>query len=590
MKSKVTALCLAFLLAAQLCIPASAAEAADGDGLLSVPAGEQVPAAADDALTPDTEDLPIVEPPEAPAPEPTDTPAAPETSAPVSPNDPDELVTIRVEPKPGEPGLFQDGAFSGPQSIPGEVELMADYQELKAYVKSELERQSPTISIASFRLPVSELSTFYFGLINDNPDLFYVISGYSGSSSSGFVTSITPQYAAFDNLEQAKKDFAAETELALKSIEGISDPLEQVLTLHDYLTLHCAYANDTNAAYVHSAYGALVNGNPVCQGYALAFKHLLNQININCILVNGAEAMNHVWNAVELNGAWYHIDVTWDDPKFKNHGDMEGYSGHEYFLCSNTKMSSEGADGHYGWDESLVPNWGTMYDSGWLFNDTEFPVHCRGGKYYYIGGSAGYSQHTIYETNTLHTTSGISVASITSAPHCGFQWYDNALYFIPNNSNSQTNLLALDLDNKKRIQLEPFSRTGSEDVGLKFKDSKIIPYRSSNHSAGSCPELASLSLLPSNWKMISDSYGISNDGKTLFWGSKVPNAGQALWIAAYNNNRMTFVGRVIGTGIAPQLVSGADLMMQPFTSSGTPGASDTVKSFLLNSSTFAPVA
>ena len=206
------------------------------------------------------------------------------------------------------------------------------------------------------------------------------------------------------------------------------------------------------------------------------------------------------------------------------------------------------------------------------------------------GGSAGYSQHTIYETNTLHTTSGISVASITSAPHCGFQWYDNALYFIPNNSNSQTNLLALDLDNKKRIQLEPFSRTGSEDVGLKFKDSKIIPYRSSNHSAGSCPELASLSLLPSNWKMISDSYGISNDGKTLFWGSRVPNAGQALWIAAYNNNRMTFVGRVIGTGIAPQLVSGADLMMQPFTSSGTPGTSDTVKSFLLNSSTFAPVA
>lgn len=60
----------------------------------------------------------------------------------------------------------------------------------------------------------------------------------------------------------------------------------------------------------------------VCEGYALAFEHLMHQAGIPCSYVSGDarhEGLNetddrgHAWNVVKIDNRWYEVDTTWDD-------------------------------------------------------------------------------------------------------------------------------------------------------------------------------------------------------------------------------------------------------------------------------------
>lgn len=98
---------------------------------------------------------------------------------------------------------------------------------------------------------------------------------------------------------------------------------EKIKALHDYLAEHILY--DTNEDFrnlSHTAYGAIVDGVAVCDGYAEAFKYLLDKIGIESVVVFG-EAVddgsdftykeNHAWNIVEQEDGYYHYDLTWND-------------------------------------------------------------------------------------------------------------------------------------------------------------------------------------------------------------------------------------------------------------------------------------
>lgn len=99
--------------------------------------------------------------------------------------------------------------------------------------------------------------------------------------------------------------------------EGMSD-YDKELALHDYLVTHCEYSEDTTQepqSDIYRAYGALVDGDAVCNGYAEAMQLLLMCVGVNTQFVIGtADGIDHAWNLVELDGNWYHVDTTWDDP------------------------------------------------------------------------------------------------------------------------------------------------------------------------------------------------------------------------------------------------------------------------------------
>lgn len=89
------------------------------------------------------------------------------------------------------------------------------------------------------------------------------------------------------------------------------------LYLNEYLISHCAYQPE--GIEKHNAYGALVLGQAVCDGYSHAFQLLCRSLGIECTVIEGTSEFNenaddgHMWNCVLLNGDWYHVDVTWND-------------------------------------------------------------------------------------------------------------------------------------------------------------------------------------------------------------------------------------------------------------------------------------
>ncbi|MNJ36201.1 hypothetical protein D3C77_309800 [compost metagenome] len=76
-------------------------------------------------------------------------------------------------------------------------------------------------------------------------------------------------------------------------------------------------------------------GEAVCQGYTLLTYRLLKQAGINNRIVEGsAGGQLHVWNLVSLDGDWYHLDTTWDDPA----PDMPGVVKYGYYMRTDEQM------------------------------------------------------------------------------------------------------------------------------------------------------------------------------------------------------------------------------------------------------------
>ena len=136
-------------------------------------------------------------------------------------------------------------------------------------------------------------------------------------------------------------------------VDSITDPSmgdrEKVKAVHDWLRRNVAYDLDSylsgqfgSASY--SMEGAILHGKSVCQGYAEAFQWMMELCGIECDLVSGqADGYDgwgsHAWNQVKIDGKWYNIDVTWDDPvPDSGYGVVYSY---EYFLISNAELNKD---------------------------------------------------------------------------------------------------------------------------------------------------------------------------------------------------------------------------------------------------------
>ena len=116
--------------------------------------------------------------------------------------------------------------------------------------------------------------------------------------------------------------------------EGMSEE-EKVKAIHDYLIYSANYVNNGDYEHVENwAYGAggvLIHKEGVCQSYAIAFYMMATSAGLDCRFVTGtASGGDHAWNQVKVDGKWYYIDCTWDDPIMNGHSG--GGEGYEYYL------------------------------------------------------------------------------------------------------------------------------------------------------------------------------------------------------------------------------------------------------------------
>ena len=150
-------------------------------------------------------------------------------------------------------------------------------------------------------------------------------------------------------MEPCYNELAGDVPGALAELQQAAAPVVEQLRLlpedgqriafaHDWLVQNVQY--DPGAGDRFSAYPALVQGRAVCMGYASAFCWLMQQVQIPSAVVmgwaeNGSGSGEHVWNLVQLEGAWYGVDVTWDDPV----GRRDPEPSREYFLLTAEQMA-----------------------------------------------------------------------------------------------------------------------------------------------------------------------------------------------------------------------------------------------------------
>ena len=207
-------------------------------------------------------------------------------------------------------------------------------------------------------------------LFSKTPELFYLTNGYawfysySGNKDKNndkefFVTvkycmllykdmnGIENPYSSEEGFAQVKSMYAelvSELDRIAGEIrfDGMTD-FDKLLLAHDYIASHCAYYEvddyyGDNLSY--SAYGVIINKKAVCQGYSFAYEAILSRLGFDDILFVVSDSLNHVWNLVKLDGKWYNIDVTWDDPMQINYDmnnpDMQ-LIRHNFFLISQEK-------------------------------------------------------------------------------------------------------------------------------------------------------------------------------------------------------------------------------------------------------------
>ncbi len=219
-----------------------------------------------------------------------------------------------------------------------------DTLEMEEYLYQQMKKCEETINVQKYNISKDKIGDIVFGVINENPDLYFVKKKFSYSLSGTNVISVMLTY---DN-SYDDSAFVEAVREALAVVKPEMSDLEKAIVLHDYLAVNCEYDKENldkgeipDASY--TAYGTLVNRISVCQGYALAYKYLLNQVGIECLMVT-SQAMNHAWNLIQLNGEYYQVDVTWDDPTW----DLIGRARHEYMFRSDTAFENNCK--HHDWN------------------------------------------------------------------------------------------------------------------------------------------------------------------------------------------------------------------------------------------------
>lgn len=367
------------------------------------------------------------------------------------------------------------------------------------------------------------LQSFIDSVFRQITEIFFIDGHSIGIRSSSNGVSALYFYTLYD-LETTKAAVEKVDSVVNDIIKQASDiPTIQgkALFVHNYLALTNRYNSDILAGAagssvpytVYNIYGALIDRNAVCQGYALAFNHIMRRMGCRADFVMST-ALNHGWSLIEIDGLWYHVDVTWDDPTYDKCGNLD----YENFLLSDEGIK---ATKHSSFDSFSQANAtttdykiGDKYDTLYLHDKsmTKNNVIYNDGLWYFvrINGKGKYDICTtedIFATSEeLQYTVVKSIFSLWYAQSGGFYptispsifKYDDRLFYSvadavyvcnfdmsnesvvlkPEKPNNYTNLYGIFIDNDvlyyqmldtpNCTQNEPFSSYQLKKAGILF--------------------------------------------------------------------------------------------------------------------------
>ena len=170
----------------------------------------------------------------------------------------------------------------------------------------------------------------------DNPELFYIdlskmVLYYEKDLNNKFRIYIkdddgTKNYF-IDGIDSEEAANIAKTEIDIV-IQNIKNDIEEldlnteykkIKYIHDWIVNNIEYDTTLNRSNRNNIYGLFVEKQATCGGYAKAFKYLIDELGMECIVIQGEansneKIENHAWNYIKIGDKWYGVDCTWDDP------------------------------------------------------------------------------------------------------------------------------------------------------------------------------------------------------------------------------------------------------------------------------------
>lgn len=329
-----------------------------------------------------------------------------------------DLIEVKLEARELFPDLAPKKKMFKSSQLPMEDTLPTGFMD---YLLEHFGNCEESFSIEQFNISYSRWEELQTVILHETPELFHIYAlGCRYYKSTDLIVDISANYlsyadtaAEYDSCLNKMRSGAGYLLQGVKNNDALTD-VEKALILHDRLAVWTEYdvegANTTSTySKIHGAYSALGEASSVCQGYAMAYMYLLEQVGIESDYCSSNE-LNHGWNIVYIDGTSYHVDVTWDDPITSNatFNDVYGRVNHKNFLLSSNGIWSTG---HEASDYNTTPT-DTRYDSEgattW-WKDSVTAIQMIDNNLYYLDKSNG-KVICADDSSTVHTLADNSSA------------------------------------------------------------------------------------------------------------------------------------------------------------------------------------
>ncbi|MBR2751889.1 MAG: Ig-like domain-containing protein [Clostridiales bacterium] len=292
-------------------------------------------------------------------------------------------------------------------------------QECVTAIEVAFRAHNDSVDISAFNIPYNQQLLFedVTVFMKSHPLFFYgTITSFRYRGSQLISLSFTYEYSK-EEVASMMPAFEAAANEALSQVQSSMTDYQKALVLHDWLAYHAEYAKERldNDALIfddYTAYGALVKGICVCEGYSMAYMYLLQKCGITCYYAAN-DQINHAWNVVKIGSSYYNVDVTWDDPT----EDLIGRVRHIYFLVDNETMldRSQGGNPHLppeNFDASKLTS-KTYVNGKWV--DVRSPITYYKGNWYYSKWADSKYCALLYKTSNILTTEGTAFYTFGSS-------------------------------------------------------------------------------------------------------------------------------------------------------------------------------
>ena len=223
-------------------------------------------------------------------------------------------------------------------------------------------------------------------------------------------------------LTDLQQEFTVETELnrEVATIKAhYHTPIEKIKAVNDYIVAKTEYS-ENSVASPHSAYALITEGKAVCQGYTLVAHQMLEKLGFETKYVTGYVNGNelHAWNLVKVDGQWFHMDTTWNDPT----PNREGVFTYNYFLVNDQQLAKD-----HVWKREDFPQ---ATSAKYHYFQNMQHIHTTGKQMYFSNAADNYKLYTMMLDGSAKRSllNGRALYIVGHKDKLYFSAYDNGGY------------------------------------------------------------------------------------------------------------------------------------------------------------------